>query len=37
MIAGWGWSAPWTAGFFSKWYLMLGALEQGWWVLVFCW
>ena len=23
---------PGTAGFISKWYLVLGALEKGWWV-----
>ena len=26
---------PGTAGFISKWYLAVGALEKGWWVLVF--
>jgi len=26
---------PGTAGFVSKWYLAVGALEKGWWVLVF--
>lgn len=26
---------PGTAGFISKWYLAIGALEQGWWPLVF--
>ncbi|MEZ5818306.1 MAG: monovalent cation/H+ antiporter subunit D family protein [Hyphomicrobiaceae bacterium] len=26
---------PGTAGFISKWYLALGALERGWWPLVF--
>lgn len=27
--------APGTAGFISKWYLAVGALEKGWWWLVF--
>jgi multicomponent Na+:H+ antiporter subunit D len=26
---------PGTAGFISKWYLAVGALDRGWWVLVF--
>jgi multicomponent Na+:H+ antiporter subunit D len=26
---------PGTAGFVSKWYLALGALDTGWWILVF--
>ena len=26
---------PGTSGFISKWYLALGALENGWWVVVF--
>jgi multicomponent Na+:H+ antiporter subunit D len=26
---------PGTSGFISKWYLALGALENGWWILVF--
>jgi multicomponent Na+:H+ antiporter subunit D len=26
---------PGTSGFISKWYLALGALEKGWWVVVF--
>jgi multicomponent Na+:H+ antiporter subunit D len=26
---------PGTAGFISKWYLAVGALERGWWPLVF--
>jgi multicomponent Na+:H+ antiporter subunit D len=26
---------PGTAGFISKWYLALGALDRGWWILVF--
>ncbi len=26
---------PGTAGFISKWYLAVGALDHGWWVLVF--
>ncbi|XSC48021.1 proton-conducting transporter membrane subunit [Bradyrhizobium sp. RDT10] len=26
---------PGTSGFISKWYLALGALENGWWLLVF--
>jgi multicomponent Na+:H+ antiporter subunit D len=26
---------PGTAGFISKWYLAIGALDQGWWPLVF--
>jgi multicomponent Na+:H+ antiporter subunit D len=26
---------PGTAGFVSKWYLALGALDRGWWLLVF--
>ena len=26
---------PGTSGFISKWYLALGALDKGWWVLVF--
>jgi multicomponent Na+:H+ antiporter subunit D len=27
--------APGTAGFISKWYLAIGALDRGWWPLVF--
>jgi multicomponent Na+:H+ antiporter subunit D len=35
-IAGFGLvGTPGTAGFISKWYLAMGALEKGWWVLVF--
>ena len=35
-IAGFGLvGTPGTAGFISKWYLALGALDKGWWVLVF--
>lgn len=35
-IAGFGLvGTPGTAGFISKWYLAVGALEKGWWVLVF--
>jgi multicomponent Na+:H+ antiporter subunit D len=26
---------PGTSGFISKWYLAIGALDHGWWVLVF--
>lgn len=26
---------PGTAGFISKWYLAIGALDRGWWILVF--
>jgi multicomponent Na+:H+ antiporter subunit D len=26
---------PGTAGFISKWYLAVGALDRGWWILVF--
>ena len=26
---------PGTVGFISKWYLVLGSLEQGWWIVVF--
>ena len=26
---------PGTSGFISKWYLALGALENGWWIVVF--
>jgi multicomponent Na+:H+ antiporter subunit D len=26
---------PGTSGFISKWYLVLGALDKGWWILVF--
>jgi multicomponent Na+:H+ antiporter subunit D len=26
---------PGTAGFISKWYLAVGAMEKGWWPLVF--
>jgi multicomponent Na+:H+ antiporter subunit D len=26
---------PGTSGFISKWYLALGALEKGWWIVVF--
>jgi len=25
---------PGTVGFISKWYLIIGALEQGWWLVV---
>jgi multicomponent Na+:H+ antiporter subunit D len=36
VIAGFGIiGTPGTAGFISKWYLALGALDRGWWVLVF--
>jgi len=35
-VAGFGLvGAPGTAGFISKWYLAVGALEPGWWWLVF--
>jgi multicomponent Na+:H+ antiporter subunit D len=35
-IAGFGLvGTPGTAGFISKWYLAVGALDEGWWVLVF--
>jgi len=35
-IAGFGLvGTPGTAGFVSKWYLAVGALDKGWWVLVF--
>ncbi|MCH8858464.1 MAG: monovalent cation/H+ antiporter subunit D family protein [Proteobacteria bacterium] len=35
-IAGFGIiGAPGTAGFISKWYLAIGAFDQGWWPLVF--
>ena len=35
-VAGFGLvGMPGTAGFISKWYLALGALDKGWWVLVF--
>jgi multicomponent Na+:H+ antiporter subunit D len=35
-IAGFGLvGTPGTAGFISKWYLALGALDKGWWPLVF--
>jgi multicomponent Na+:H+ antiporter subunit D len=35
-IAGFGLvGTPGTAGFISKWYLALGALDKGWWILVF--
>jgi multicomponent Na+:H+ antiporter subunit D len=35
-VAGFGLvGTPGTAGFISKWYLAVGALELGWWVLVF--
>ncbi len=35
-IAGFGLvGTPGTAGFVSKWYLAIGALDQGWWFLVF--
>jgi multicomponent Na+:H+ antiporter subunit D len=34
-IAGFGLiGTPGTSGFISKWYLAIGALEKGWWVLV---
>jgi multicomponent Na+:H+ antiporter subunit D len=36
LIAGLGLiGTPGTAGFISKWYLALGALDRGWWSLVF--
>lgn len=36
LIAGLGLiGTPGTAGFISKWYLAVGALERGWWPLVF--
>ena len=35
-IAGFGLvGTPGTAGFISKWYLAVGALDKGWWPLVF--
>lgn len=35
-IAGFGLvGTPGTSGFISKWYLVLGALDKGWWALVF--
>lgn len=35
-IAGFGLvGTPGTAGFISKWYLAVGALDKGWWVVVF--
>jgi multicomponent Na+:H+ antiporter subunit D len=35
-VAGFGLvGTPGTSGFISKWYLVLGALDKGWWVLVF--
>jgi multicomponent Na+:H+ antiporter subunit D len=35
-IAGFGLvGTPGTAGFISKWYLALGALDEGWWIFVF--
>jgi multicomponent Na+:H+ antiporter subunit D len=35
-IAGFGLiGTPGTAGFISKWYLAIGALDRGWWWLVF--
>jgi multicomponent Na+:H+ antiporter subunit D len=35
-IAGFGLvGTPGTAGFISKWYLAIGALDKGWWPLVF--
>jgi multicomponent Na+:H+ antiporter subunit D len=35
-VAGFGIiGVPGTAGFISKWYLALGALDKGWWILVF--
>jgi multicomponent Na+:H+ antiporter subunit D len=35
-IAGFGLvGTPGTVGFISKWYLAVGALDKGWWVLVF--
>jgi multicomponent Na+:H+ antiporter subunit D len=35
-VAGFGLvGTPGTAGFISKWYLAVGALDKGWWVLVF--
>jgi multicomponent Na+:H+ antiporter subunit D len=36
VIAGFGIiGTPGTAGFISKWYLAVGALDKGWWPLVF--
>ena len=36
MIAGFGLvGTPGTAGFISKWYLAVGAIDKGWWPLVF--
>lgn len=36
LVAGLGLiGVPGTAGFVSKWYLAVGALENGWWWLVF--
>ena len=35
-IAGFGLvGTPGTSGFISKWYLAVGALDKGWWILVF--
>jgi multicomponent Na+:H+ antiporter subunit D len=35
-VAGFGLvGTPGTAGFISKWYLAVGALDKGWWILVF--
>jgi multicomponent Na+:H+ antiporter subunit D len=35
-IAGFGLiGTPGTSGFISKWYLALGAVDRGWWLLVF--
>lgn len=35
-VAGFGLvGTPGTSGFISKWYLALGAIDKGWWVLVF--
>jgi multicomponent Na+:H+ antiporter subunit D len=35
-IAGFGLvGTPGTVGFISKWYLAVGALDKGWWILVF--
>ena len=36
VVAGFGLiGTPGTAGFISKWYLVVGALEKGWWIVVF--
>jgi multicomponent Na+:H+ antiporter subunit D len=35
-VAGFGLvGTPGTSGFVSKWYLAIGALDKGWWILVF--